>query len=199
MQLEAEPAEDAITAQISLGANSENYTVYRDLDFEKADSLVYDVDVMPKDEQFAGALFWLRQDVGATQITATLIEVVSGKLKYGETCVPLETGKWNRVTAVVDFENSRYDIYLNGEPLAQFQNMSLRTDLQNPFVWRVLGYGWSPCGAIGMRAMRLARLILVWRTQRMRRCRIGHACRLLSYIGRMAAHGSKVVSTKAAL
>lgn len=41
MQLEAEPAEDAITAQISLGANSENYTVYRDLDFEKADSLGY--------------------------------------------------------------------------------------------------------------------------------------------------------------
>ena len=117
--------------------------------------IVYDVDVMPKDEQFAGALFWLRQDVGATQITATLIEVVSGKLKYGETCVPLEIGKWNRVTAVVDFENFRYDIYLNGEPLAQFQNMSLRTDLQNPFVWRVLGYGWSPCGAIGIDNMRI--------------------------------------------
>lgn len=117
--------------------------------------IVYDVDVMPKDEQFAGALFWLRQDVGNTQITATLIEVVSGKLKYGETYVPLEIGKWNRVTAVVDFENSRYDIYLNGEPLAEFQNMGLRTDLQNPFVWRVLGYGWSPYGAIGIDNMRI--------------------------------------------
>ena len=117
--------------------------------------IVYDVDVMPKDEQFAGALFWLRQDVGNTQITTTLIEIVSGKLKYGETYVPLEIGKWNRVTAVVDFENSRYDIYLNGEPLAEFQNMGLRTDLQNPFVWRVLGYGWSPYGAIGIDNMRI--------------------------------------------
>lgn len=86
--------------------------------------IVYDVDVMPKDEQFAGALFWLRQDVGATQITATLIEVVSGKLKYGETCVPLETGKWNRVTAVVDFENSRYDGVAYSEDLFHWTKLA---------------------------------------------------------------------------
>ena len=115
--------------------------------------IVYEIDVWPEDENFAGALFWLREDVGSTQITTTLVEVVSGSLKYGETRVPMNIGEWNRVSAVVDFVNSRYDIYLNGE--LAFENMGIRTDLQSPSIWRVLGYNWGPLGAIRCDNMRI--------------------------------------------
>lgn len=117
--------------------------------------IVYEVDVRPEDSNFAGALFWLREDIGSTQVTATLVELVSGNLKYGETRVPLNIGEWNRVSVVVDYINSWYDIYLNGTPLEAFQNMGLRTDMQSPSIWRVLGYNWSPNGAIDIDNMRI--------------------------------------------
>ena len=41
VQTAAEPVETAISVRAMPGANTTNYTVYRDLDFEKADSLGY--------------------------------------------------------------------------------------------------------------------------------------------------------------
>ena len=116
--------------------------------------VVFEMDVLPGDENPSGQLFYLRDKVTTgSDLNAGLVEIVQGALKYGEQTFPVAAGQWHTVSAAVDFLNSRYDVYLDGALI--LENIALDTNLQKPSLWRVYLYSGDTPGTLGFDNLRV--------------------------------------------
>lgn len=98
--------------------------------------VVFEQDIYLAQDHPKVLLYYLRDSVTTgSDVNVGMLEIQNNQAELSGQTVNLDSEKWHRVSAVMDFENCLCDVYVDGE--LAIEDAAFNESLKNPSVWRI--------------------------------------------------------------